>query len=108
MSFGEKLAYLRKKNDLKQHELAEKINVTRGAIGMYETDKREAQHDILLKISKLFNVSVDYLIDNETPIYFNDSINFYEKELGPLKNLTEDDIKALRFLINHFNKKNSK
>ena len=45
----EMLAYLRKKKDMSQQELADKIGVSRSTVGMYETGKREPEIDILQK-----------------------------------------------------------
>lgn len=64
MSFGKKLSLLRKKYNLTQNSLSKKLGVSRGTIGMYEIDKRDPDTQTLKKISALFNVSIDYLLDN--------------------------------------------
>lgn len=63
MSFGKKLSLLRKEHNLTQSNLAKKLGVSRGTIGMYEIDKRDPDTSTLKKISTLFNVSIDYLLD---------------------------------------------
>lgn len=63
MSFGKKLSLLRKKHNLTQSNLAKKLGVSRGTIGMYEIDKRDPDTSTLKKISTLFNISIDYLLD---------------------------------------------
>jgi len=108
MSLGKKIAYLRKKNKLSQGELADAIGVTRGGISMYERDQREPDLAIIIKFSRLFNVSVDYLVDNTAPQTLELSSNFYESNFGPLENLTDDDFLVIKTLIDHLNKKNSK
>ena len=48
-----------------QQELADKIGVSRGAIGMYEIGgKRDPDTDTLIKIAKVFNVTTDLLLGN--------------------------------------------
>lgn len=108
MSLGKKIAYLRKKKKISQDELADIIGVTRGGISMYERDQREPDIAVIIKFSKFFNVSVDYLVDNTAPEKLELSPIFYESNFGPLKNLTEDDFMVIKTLIDHLNKKNSK
>ena len=55
----------RKKLKLNQTELAEKLGIKRSAINRYENGHAYPSIDILLKMSELFGVSVDYLIKKE-------------------------------------------
>lgn len=64
--FGEKLLYLRNLNNWSQRDLAEKLNLSHTAIGKYERNEAEADFATLKKLSKLFNVTIDYLLDNNT------------------------------------------
>jgi len=65
MQYGDKIRELRRKSNLTQSQLAKKLGVSTGAVGLWEVNKREPDSNILLKLSKVFNVSVDYLLDNE-------------------------------------------
>lgn len=47
-----------------QQELADKIGVSRGTIGMYEIGKRDPDTNTLIKIAQTFNVTTDYLLGN--------------------------------------------
>lgn len=58
---GKSLAKLRKKAGLSQQELADKIGLTRSAIGMYETGRREPDLDALKKMADFFWVDLDTL-----------------------------------------------
>jgi len=60
--FSEKLKELRKKNKLTQEKLAEILNIERSTIGKWETTTIVPQAEMLVRLSKLFNVTVDYLI----------------------------------------------
>jgi len=69
--FGKILADLRAEKKLTQKELAEKLNVSSGAIGMYETEKRKLDSDKLLIFCNFFDVSVDYLLGRTDIRNFN-------------------------------------
>lgn len=62
---GNKLYELRKKAGLSQEEFAENLNVSRQAVSKWERGETLPDTDNLITIAKLFNVSLDELIDNE-------------------------------------------
>ena len=64
MKFNEKLIELRKQNNLSQEELGYKLNVTRQTVSKWELGQTTPEMDKLIEISKLFNISVDELINN--------------------------------------------
>lgn len=64
MTLGEKLAKARKENGLSQEALAEKLCVSRSAVAKWETDKGIPDVSNLKSLSRLLNVSVDYLLDD--------------------------------------------
>lgn len=69
MSFAKKLAYLRKKNNVTQKELAKIIGKTNRVISYYENEEYGSSipsHDILVKIAEYFNVSVEWLLQNDS------------------------------------------
>ena len=53
---------LRQKAGMSQAELAEFLNVSASALGMYEQGRRVPGLDALVLLSRLFDVSLDYLI----------------------------------------------
>lgn len=55
---------LRLAKNLTQSELAERIGITKATISAYENGTRFPSYDVLLKIARLFNVTVDYLLGN--------------------------------------------
>ena len=61
-SFNDMLAYLRKRNGMSQKELAEKIGISRSAVGMYETGEREPDFETLEALADTFNVNMDTLL----------------------------------------------
>ncbi|MBR3994194.1 MAG: helix-turn-helix transcriptional regulator [Clostridia bacterium] len=59
-----RIAELRKSAGLNQVGLALKLNVSQKMVSAYETGTHQPSTEILLKLSKIFNVSVDYIIGN--------------------------------------------
>ena len=63
MTTGEKIAKCRKEKGMTQVELAEALNVTRQAVSRWEGDLAFPETDTLMKMSRLFGVSCDYLLN---------------------------------------------
>lgn len=71
MKVGKRLKQLREELNMTQKELADKLGISRAAVGLYEQGKRNVDNDTLLKLSEIFNVSTDYLLGNtdiKTPV----------------------------------------
>ena len=64
MKIGSKLQKLRKQKGLSQEDLAEILGVTRQAVYKWEQDISLPETDKLVKLAKLFNISLDSLFDN--------------------------------------------
>ena len=65
MNFGKKIKELRKKNNLSQAELADKIGVTQKTICNYENGTRFPKgQKIINGFADIFDVSIDYLLDD--------------------------------------------
>jgi len=62
LNFSQRLKMLRQEAGLTQKELAEKLGVSRGTIGMYEIGQRDPDTETLRKLSDIFGVSIDYLL----------------------------------------------
>lgn len=62
---SEKIYALRKKNNLSQEELAEKIGVSRQAISKWESGTSLPEIEKLISLSEYFNVSIDYLVKEQ-------------------------------------------
>ena len=56
------LRAIRKKKKLSQLKVAMDLNISREALSLYETGKRNPGNDMLVKMSQYFHVSIDYLI----------------------------------------------
>jgi len=62
MLVGERLAELRKDKGLQQKEFATIIGVTERSVSLYERELSSPRDEVLLKIARYFNVSLDYLL----------------------------------------------
>lgn len=63
--FNETLRELRNAANLTQKQLAEKCNVTQSCIALLEKGRSEANVTTLIALSKVFGVSIDYLVGLE-------------------------------------------
>lgn len=62
VDIGNKIKELRVSQKITQNELATRLGVTKSAISSYENGSRLPSYDILIKISRIFKVSTDYLL----------------------------------------------
>ena len=59
---GKRLRLLRSEKDITQRELAKYLGLTPKMISFYENGERFPPYDIIIKLSKYFDVSADYLL----------------------------------------------
>ena len=85
MEFNEKLQNLRKKNNISQQELAQKLYVSRAAISKWESGRGTPNIESLKNISKIFSVSVDELLSTDELITF--AMEESKKREGNFKDL---------------------
>lgn len=64
MSMGSKLAEARRKNNLTQEQLAERLGVTRQAVSRWESDTAYPETDKIVRMSRLLGVSCDWLLQD--------------------------------------------
>ena len=62
---GTRIASLRQGRGISQAELAQRLNISTSAIGMYEQGRREPSVDTLVALAKEFGVSLDYLLSGK-------------------------------------------
>ena len=65
MTLGEKIKLQRKKHDMSQRDMAEYLFVSRQAVSKWEADKGIPDIENLRQIAALFNISLDYLVNDE-------------------------------------------
>lgn len=69
MRLGQKITELRKKNNLSQEGLAEKMNVSRQAVSKWESDQSIPDIEKIVSLSELFGVTTDYLLKSGAPSF---------------------------------------
>lgn len=62
VNIGERIIQLRKAKNWSQDELAKKIEASRVMIGKYEREDNSPSIEVIVKLAKAFEVSVDYLL----------------------------------------------
>lgn len=82
MNLGKKIAELRKKNNLSQEELAEKVGVARQTISKWEIGDTTPDINQVKIISKIFNISIDELVDNDINNVIVEKVSNTEKLAG--------------------------
>ncbi len=60
--FAERLRELRTEKGMSRKEIAEKLGVLQRNISYWELGQRECGFDMLIKISEVLDVSIDYLL----------------------------------------------
>ena len=65
MTLGEKLAGIRKENNLTQEQFAELLGVSRQSVSKWELNSAYPETEKLIRISKAFHCSLDYLLKDE-------------------------------------------
>lgn len=57
-----RIKLLRNEFNMTQQDLATKLNLVKGSIAMYENETRKPSMEVLIKLSEIFNCSIDYLL----------------------------------------------
>jgi len=59
---GFRIAALRREAGMSQSDLAKQLQVSPSTVGMYEQGRREPSAEMLVNLSRVLGVSVDYLL----------------------------------------------
>lgn len=93
MTFGNKLKSLRKELNLTQEQLAKRIGVAKSVVSYYESGERYPSYDVLVKLTNVFHVTTDYLLDIE------------KKHTLDVSDLSPEDIQVLQTVANALRRK---
>ena len=89
---------MRKAKNWSQEDLAKQINSSRVMVGNYERNTNMPSIEVIVKMSKSFNVTVDFLIgEGEFSTYDKEII----KRIEDIDQLDEDTKKHLFFLVDN-------
>jgi len=88
VTFGDKLKALRNSQKLTQQQLAERLGVAKSVVSYYESGYRYPSYDVLVKISHVFHVTTDYLLDMDR-IRTIDVSNLSEEDISVVISVVE-------------------
>ena len=86
---GPRIAVLRRAKGLSQGELAQCLQVSTSAVGMYEQGRREPSAELLVAMARIFGVTVDYLLTGQPTLKEQESI---VAALGGVLTQTDDHL----------------
>ena len=96
-NLGEKLKSARIQNKLSRKVIAERTGVSVSMIGLYESNVRQPSLSILIKLSAIYKVSVDYLLGTDSNT----------RNVLYLDGLTDKQINVLRMTADCFRNSNT-
>ena len=105
MEIGKKIMNLRKKNGLSQEDLAEKVGVARQTISKWELGETSPDLKQSKELSKIFNVSLDELTDNNIKDILVEKTSNTEKLAGIILKLLK--VLVIFIVFKKINEKNS-
>lgn len=59
---GERLAFLRRRENISQKELGDKLNISHYTISSYEKGRSEPSDELKVRLARYFDVTLDYLL----------------------------------------------
>ena len=96
----DRIVSLRNEKNITQSQLAEELNISPSAIGMYEQGRRKPSYELLEEICDYFNVDMDYLmgrsdIKNRYQVGLKYDWENKKEENNIFSQLTEDELAKL-------------
>lgn len=89
IDIGQRLKDLRKAKGLTQQQVADRVWVTKAMISSYELSTRAPSYEVLIKLSKLFGVTTDFLLGIESSRTINVN-GLTEKQITLIKSLVDE------------------
>ncbi len=92
--FGLRIRELRESHNMSQEALGRRVGRSKPVISSYENNIKTPPLDVLVDMSNVFNVSLDYLVGKEKHRTLNTN------------GLSQNQIETLQLVINEFREKN--
>lgn len=93
--YRQRLRYLRVANGLTQQQVADTLKIHRTTYAFYETGRSKPDIEMLLALSRIFGVTVDFILNGYVgeKAQFNDNPSRYEASEYPeyLSKLSDDE-----------------
>lgn len=106
MSLGHKIKQLRQEKSWSQDELAFHATIDGRQISRYENDKVTPSVDVVIKLAKAFDVSVDHLLLNAPKRPLFEPANKLTEKIMHLENMSKEDEASLLHVVNAIEAKN--
>lgn len=97
-----KLLKLRKQHNLSQEELAEKLGISRQAVSKWERAEASPDTDNLILLARLYNVSLDELLNVDIKLYNKDTIPLSKHKDEPTQDSNTSDTTCNEFNPNSY------
>lgn len=101
MTIGQRVAQKRKELGLSQEALGDQLGVSRQSIYKWESDSALPEIDKLIALSRLFGVSVGWLLGVEEPAEAHEADSESAPETGPVE-LTEAQLKMVEEIVERY------
>ena len=99
MTFGKRLAQLRKKRGLTQQQLCELVGVHVTQLSHYETDRSQPTLEVIRKLALALDVTADELVFDPAERAPRVSNKELIKQWERIEELPEEDREALKILV---------
>ena len=96
VDFGKTLKALRQKAGMTQQQLADRLWLSKATVSYYEQSVRSPSPEVLVKITRVFHVSTDYLLGLES-----------KKQTVDVTDLPEEDIAFIEAAVALLRKKSN-
>lgn len=97
MTFAENLAFLRKKNNITQEQLAERLEVTRQSVSKWESGGSFPEMETLLKISEMFGVNIDALLKGDVKAESAEDTHAYDRHMNSFSRMISAGVGLVLF-----------
>lgn len=101
-----RIKFLREELNMTQQELANKLNGAKSTVAMYEKGDRKPSMEILLRLSDIFDCSIDYILgksDIRNPEELK-NVKFANASGLDTKGLDKEDLEELQRQIDYMKK----
>ena len=88
-SFAERISKLRMEKGLSQFQLSQLLGVKRSVVSYYESGDRLPSYDVLIEMSRVFNVTTDFLLKGKDA-----------SRIVSVSDLSERDIDVVMTVVN--------
>lgn len=93
-----RIKLLREESNYTQQDLANKLDCSKSVIGLYENETRKPSMEVLIRLSEIFNCSIDYILGKSNIRNPEEIKNITHANAGgvDITGLDEDDLKELQ------------